>query len=80
MSDSIGSLLAGAQQQKPKKMGSVYVETGPDGNSVYYPASHYDQGIKIGFPTQAQAEQANKMTAQEAQKLVNQSLLSPQGM
>jgi len=67
--DSSPSLL-NAPDQKTKginvhRKGNVYVETDENGITKYYPAKHYDNGIMVSFPTEAEAIRANDMSEEE---------------
>lgn len=55
-------------RQSVRKEGRVYVETDAQGNSIYYPAVHYEAGTAIGFPTKEEAIAANEMSVEDAKR------------
>jgi hypothetical protein len=56
-------------QTNVKKKGNVYVETSGDGTIRYYPAKHYDAGLRISFATEQEADAANNMSEDEIQRM-----------
>jgi hypothetical protein len=56
--------------RKPVKKGDVYVDTLEDGRKWFYPAKHFEAGITIGFPTEAEARAANNMSEEELRRRV----------
>jgi len=71
--DSAGRTIGATDQNQKdqrgiKRDGNTYVETASDGSKVWYPAKHFDNGLRVGFPTKEEAEAANSMSEDELQR------------
>ena len=72
--DSSPSLMNANEEGDQKKpgltrKGNVYVERGDDGTVRYYPVKHYDNGLRVSFPTEEEADAANNMSEEEVQRM-----------
>jgi hypothetical protein len=63
-----------------KRSGNVYIETQSDGTQVFYPAKHFDNGLRLGFPDKESAESANDMSEDEAKRFASAGSEQGQGL
>jgi hypothetical protein len=67
------SAMEPKSKAKVTKRGNVYVSTDARGGESYMPAKHYEANVVLEFGTEAEAEKANAMSAEEAMRFYQES-------